>query len=158
MTWCECWLKVQNINVDIPACYEVLWLTSGLDGRENNLLSDKRMSLVGFNHLKKFQPELMKLPRAKQLINYCSKSYCLRACREMVRQLMKEMQTSQLSRFHRVPHGFTVFLMVGSSFLTVSQILSDFLSNSQFPKKTNKATQSPVKKILRHSPLHSKNK
>ena len=42
---------------------------------------------------------------------------------------IKILQTSQLSRFHRVSHGFTAFLTVsqlGSSFLTVLQIFSGF--------------------------------
>ena len=47
-----------------------------------------------------------------------------------------------VTRFHCLSHGLTV----GSSFLMVLQNLVDFLSNSQISKKTNKATQSPVKK------------
>ena len=63
-----------------------------------------------------------------------------------------ELQTFQLStltvspgvtRFHCLSHALTV----GSSFLTVLQNLVDFLSNSQFSRKTNEATQFPFKKI-----------
>ena len=45
--------SIQNINVDIPACYNALCLTSALNGSEDYLVSDKTLSLVG-DDLKKF--------------------------------------------------------------------------------------------------------
>ena len=67
-------------------------------------------------------------------------------------------QTSQLSRFHRVSHAFNTFLTVSQWVLHFSRFYKfqvDFLSNSQFSKKTIKATQSPVKKISQHCPLQT---
>ena len=54
--------------------------------------------------------------------------------------LINHLQTSQLSRFHRVSQGFSAFLMVpqffiGSSFLMGLQILSWFLPKLSFLKK-----------------------
>ena len=51
---------------------------------------------------------------------------------------------------------FSDLTVVGSSSLMVFQILSGFLSNSQFPKKTNQATKSPVKTIALSSHAYMK--
>ena len=68
-------------------------------------------------------------------------------------------KTSQLSRFHRVSHGFTTFLTVSRQVLHFSQLYKfqvDFLSNSQFPKKTNQATEPFVKKYCSSSSTYKK--
>ena len=61
--------------------------------------------------------------------------------------LINHLQTSQLSRFHRVSQGFSAFLMVpqffiGSSFLMGLQILSWFLPKLSFLKKKQTYTGS----------------
>ena len=58
--------SLQSIDIDIPARYKALWLTSALDGSEDYLASEKIMSLVG-KDLKNFSAELMKFKSLKQL-------------------------------------------------------------------------------------------
>ena len=58
--------SVQSIDVDIPARYKALWLTSALDGSEDYLVSERIMSLVG-EELKAFRTELMQTASVKQL-------------------------------------------------------------------------------------------
>ena len=55
-----------SLNIDISACYKVLWLTDKLDGSEDYLVSERMMRLVG-GRLKEFREELMKTPSPKNL-------------------------------------------------------------------------------------------
>ena len=55
-----------SLNIDISACYKVLWLTDKLDGSEDYLVSERIMRLVG-GRLKEFREELMKTPSPKHL-------------------------------------------------------------------------------------------
>ena len=64
--------SLATLEIDIPACYKSLWLTSALDGSKEYFVSEKLMSLVG-EDLKKFRAELMKsksLNQLKYLLNY----------------------------------------------------------------------------------------
>jgi len=57
--------SVQRIDIDIPARYKSLWLTSA-NGSEDYLVSEKIMEMVG-KELKELRSELMKSKSPKQL-------------------------------------------------------------------------------------------
>lgn len=58
--------RLQIIDADIPAHYNVLWLLKALDRIEDYLVLKKIMSLIG-EDLEKFRAELKKLKSPKQL-------------------------------------------------------------------------------------------
>ena len=70
--------------------------------------------------------------------------------------LINHLQTSQLSRFHRVSQGFSAFLMVpqffiGSSFLMGLQILSWFLPKLSFLKKKTNIHRQHIPMLLKNT-------
>ena len=58
--------SLESIDIDIPARYKALWVTSALDGSEDYLVSERLIDLIG-EELKIFRTELMKLKSPKQL-------------------------------------------------------------------------------------------